>query len=191
MDARLPFHGSYSQLFFSRVLEGLFHQRHGVQCGHTVACLKAGTRNNSTANIVLLSKIDALDFTETLPKAVTLTFSRAANHSVEYLACRPRGGPGEQVRYCTPACTNTAVTPGYHLLRLDRRAPKCPPAVFEVLPILIPLPSFVAAAGIEACAGEHGRRKEPRPGPAFTDRTAITPAGRSPCLLYTSPSPRD
>ena len=63
MDARLTFHDSYSQLLFSRVLKGLSHQRHGVQCGHTVACLKAGTRNR-TENIVLLSEIDARDFTD-------------------------------------------------------------------------------------------------------------------------------
>ena len=63
MDAHLTFHDSYSQLFFSSVLEGLPHQQHGVQCGHTLACLKAGTRK-STANIVLPSQIDARDVTD-------------------------------------------------------------------------------------------------------------------------------
>ena len=134
MDARLTFHDTYSQLFFSRVLEGLSHQGHGVQCGHTVTCLKAGTRNNSTVNIVLLSEIDARDFTNA-PNSRHVDLFEGCRSWCRISACRPRGGPGQQVRCCTHASTKTAAMHGYHLLRLAKQALTSPPAVVEVLPI--------------------------------------------------------
>ena len=100
--------------------------------------------------------------------------SRVADRRAEYLACKPRGGPGEQARCCTHACTNTAaVKHGYNLSRLARQAPTSLPAVVGVLLI-------ETVASVRRQDRHWGlRREEPRPGPAFKVRRAIASAGRS------------